>query len=70
MAHIHLGEGTFPVWALILWTTIGVVLISAIVYRIRKGSIKTHQIALAGIGAAASFRGFPVEYPRLGGAST
>ena len=67
MAHIHLGEGTFPVWALILWTTIGVVLISAIVYRIRKGSIKTHQIALAGIGAAASFAVFQLNIPVWGG---
>ena len=66
MAHIHLGEGTFPVWALILWTTIGVVLISAIVYRIRKGSIKTHQIALAGIGAAASFAVFQLNIPVWG----
>jgi cobalt/nickel transport system permease protein len=67
MAHIHLGEGTFPVWALALWTTIGVVLISAIVYRIRKGSIKTHQIALAGIGAAASFAVFQLNIPVWGG---
>ena len=67
MAHIHLGEGTFPVWALILWTTIGVVLISAIVYRIRKGSIKSHQIALAGIGAAASFAVFQLNIPVWGG---
>ena len=66
MAHIHLGEGTFPVWALILWTTIGVVLISAIIYRIRKGSIKTHQIALAGIGAA-SFAVFQLNIPVWGG---
>ena len=54
-------------WALILWTTIGVVLISAIVYRIRKGSIKTHQIALAGIGAAASFAVFQLNIPVWGG---
>jgi cobalt/nickel transport system permease protein len=67
MAHIHLGEGTFPVWALVLWTTIGVILVAAVVYRVRKGGIKTHQIALAGIGAAASFAVFQLNIPVWGG---
>ena len=55
MAHIHLGEGSFPLWALVLWTLLGAGLVSAVVYRVRNGGIRTHQIALAGIGAAASF---------------
>ena len=67
MAHIHLGEGTFPVWALVLWTLLGTGLISAIVYRVRKGGIETHQIALAGIGAAASFAVFQLNIPVWGG---
>jgi len=44
-AHIHLGEGSFPLWALALWTTVGAVLVGAVVYRIRKGGIETQQIA-------------------------
>jgi cobalt/nickel transport system permease protein len=67
MAHIHLGEGSFPLWALIVWTLIGTGLIGAIVYRIRKGGIETHQIALAGIGAAASFAVFQLNIPIWGG---
>jgi len=67
MAHIHLGEGTFPVWALVLWTLVGVGLISGVVYRVRKGGIETHQIALAGIGAAASFAVFQLNIPVWGG---
>jgi len=67
MAHIHLGEGSFPLWALILWTLLGAGLISAVVYRVRKGGIKTHQIALAGIGAAASFAIFQLNIPVWGG---
>lgn len=67
MAHIHLGEGSFPVWALLLWTTVGTILVGAIVYRVRKGGIKTHQIALAGIGAAASFAIFQLNIPVWGG---
>jgi len=67
MAHIHLGEGSFPLWALALWTILGVVLVSTVVYRVRKGGIKTHQIALAGIGAAASFAIFQLNVPVWGG---
>lgn len=67
MAHIHLGEGAFPLWALVLWTTIGVTLVGAVVYRIRRGGIETHQIALAGIGAAASFAIFQLNIPVWGG---
>jgi cobalt/nickel transport system permease protein len=67
MAHIHLGEGSFPLWALVLWTTVGAILVGAIVYRVRKGGIKTHQIALAGIGAAASFAIFQLNIPVWGG---
>lgn len=67
MAHIHLGEGSFPLWALIFWTLLGIGLIGAVVYRVRKGGIKTHQIALAGIGAAASFAIFQLNIPVWGG---
>ena len=67
MAHIHLGEGSFPLWALVLWTLLGTGLISAVVYRVRKGGIETHQIALAGIGAAASFAVFQLNIPVWGG---
>jgi len=67
MAHIHLGEGSFPLWALVVWTLLGTGLIGAIVYRIRKGGIETHQVALAGIGAAASFAVFQLNIPVWGG---
>ena len=67
MAHIHLGEGSFPLWALALWTVLGVGLIGAVVYRVRKGGIETRQIALAGIGAAASFAIFQLNIPVWGG---
>nr|WP_240625425.1 energy-coupling factor ABC transporter permease [Halonotius pteroides] len=66
MAHIHLGEGSFPLWAVIVWTLLGLGLISTIIYRIRKGGIETHQIALAGIGAAASFAVFQLNIPVWG----
>ena len=67
MAHIHLGEGSFPVWALVVWTLLGTGLLGAVLYRVRKGGIETHQIALAGIGAAASFAIFQLNIPVWGG---
>ncbi|EMA44773.1 energy-coupling factor ABC transporter permease [Halococcus saccharolyticus] len=67
MAHIHLGEGSFPLWALVLWTVLGIALLGAVTYRVRKGGIKTNQIALAGIGAAASFAVFQLNIPVWGG---
>jgi cobalt/nickel transport system permease protein len=44
-----------------------VALLAAVTYRIRKGGIKTNQIALAGIGAAASFAVFQLNLPIWGG---
>ena len=67
MAHIHLGDGSFPLWALALWTALGAVLLGAVVYRIRKDGIETNRIALAGIGAAASFAVFQLNVPVWGG---
>jgi cobalt/nickel transport system permease protein len=67
VAHIHLGEGAFPFWALLLWTVLGIVLLGAAVYRVRRGGIKTRQMALAGIVAAASFAIFQLNIPVWGG---
>ncbi|WP_159903731.1 energy-coupling factor ABC transporter permease [Salinirussus salinus] len=67
MAHIHLGEGSFPLWALVLWTVLGTGLITAVLYRVRSGKIQPNQIALAGIGAAASFAIFQLNIPVWGG---
>jgi cobalt/nickel transport system permease protein len=67
MAHIHLGEGAFPLWALVLWSLLGAGLLGIVIYRVRKGAIKTHQIALAGICAAASFAIFQLNIPVWGG---
>ena len=67
MAHIHLGDGSFPLWALLLWTTLGVALVGTVVSRVRKDGIETRQIALAGIAAAASLAIFQLNVPVWGG---
>lgn len=67
MAHIHLGEGAFPLWALVVWTGLGAALIGAVLYRVRTNGIESRQVALAGIGAAASFAIFQLNIPVLGG---
>lgn len=65
-AHIHLGEGSFPLWALILWTVLRTGLVTAVLYQVPKGKIQTNQIALAGVGAAASFAIFQLNIPVWG----
>jgi len=67
MAHIHLGDGAFPLWALALWTALGVTLVGVVVYRIREGGVEPRQVALAGIAAAASFAIFQLNVPVWGG---
>lgn len=67
MAHIHLGEGAFPLWALALWTAVGAGLLSVVVYRIRTQGVDSRRIALAGIAAAASFAIFQLNIPVWGG---
>jgi cobalt/nickel transport system permease protein len=67
MAHIHLGEGSFPLWALVLWTIVGAGLIGTVLWRVRRNGIETQQIALAGVAAAASFAIFQLNIPVWGG---
>ncbi|MFW5955837.1 MAG: energy-coupling factor ABC transporter permease [Halorhabdus sp.] len=67
MAHIHLGEGAFPLWALVLWTAVGAGLLGVVVYRIRTRGLDSRRIALAGIAAAASFAVFQLNVPVWGG---
>ncbi|WP_135665117.1 energy-coupling factor ABC transporter permease [Halorhabdus rudnickae] len=67
MAHIHLGEGAFPLWALALWTAVGAGVLGIVVYRIRTRGVDSRRIALAGIAAAASFAIFQLNIPIWGG---
>ena len=67
MAHIHLPDGIFPLWALVLWNGLAVALFGAVVYRVRQRGLETRRIALAGIAGAASFAIFQLNLPILGG---
>ena len=67
MAHIHLGDGSFPLWALVLWTVLGGGLVAFVLYRLRTRSVETRHVALAGIAAAASFAVFQLNLPVWGG---
>ena len=67
MAHIHLPDGIFPLWALVLWNGLAVALLGAVVYRVRQRGLETRRIALAGIAGAASFAIFQLNLPILGG---
>jgi cobalt/nickel transport system permease protein len=67
MAHIHLPDGIFPLWALGLWFALAFVVLGAMIYRIRQHGLETRRIALAGIAGAASFAIFQLNLPILGG---
>lgn len=67
MAHIHLGDGAFPLWAVALWTGLGALLLGVVVRRLRKGGVEPNHVALAGITAAASFAIFQLNVPVWGG---
>ena len=67
MPHIHLPDGIFPLWALVLWNGLAIALLGAMVYRVRKRGLETRRIALAGIAGAASFAIFQLNLPILGG---
>ena len=67
MPYIHLPDGIFPLWALILWNGLAVALLGAMIYRVRQRGLETRRIALAGIAGAASFAIFQLNLPILGG---
>jgi cobalt/nickel transport system permease protein len=67
MAHIHLPDGVVPLWAVVLWSTVGAAVVGFAVYRLRRRGFETRQVALAGMAAATSFAVFQLNLPVLGG---
>ena len=67
MAHIHLPEGSIPLWAVGLWSALAAVVLAAAVYRLRRDGLDASHVALGGMVAAASFAVFQINIPVLGG---
>lgn len=67
MAHIHLPEGSIPLWGVGLWSALAAVVLAAAIYQLRREEIAGRHVALGGMVAAASFAVFQVNVPVLGG---
>jgi cobalt/nickel transport system permease protein len=67
MAHIHLEDGAFSLFWVVVWSLIAAGLISAALYRLGGTKIPTRKLAIAGMCVAVGFAIFQVEIPVLGG---
>jgi cobalt/nickel transport system permease protein len=68
MAHIHLEDGSFPLFWVIVWWAAAIVLVGISLYLLRsKKGIDSRKITLAAFCTAATFAIFQVEIPVAGG---
>src|SRR6056297_3284508 len=67
MAHIHLPDGSIPLWGIGLWSGLAALVLAIAVYQLRRDGLDASHVALGGMVAAASFAVFQVNIPVLGG---
>ncbi len=67
MAHIHLQDGTLPLFWAALWWGLGLVLIGISLYRLRRRPFEPARLTLAALCTATVFALFQVEIPIFGG---
>ncbi len=67
MAHIHLEDGAFTIFWVLVWTLIAAGLLSIPLYRLGGVRIPTRKLAIAAMCVAVGFAIFQVEVPVLGG---
>jgi cobalt/nickel transport system permease protein len=63
MAHIHLEDGAFTPFWLIVWNLIALALIGIALMRLRKGKASPRKLAIASMCAAVGFAVFQIELP-------
>src|SRR5512136_2025194 len=63
MAHIHLEDGAFTPFGLIVWNLIALALIGVALLRLRKGKAAPRKLAIASMCAAVGFAVFQIELP-------
>lgn len=63
MAHIHLEDGAFTPFWLIVWNLIALAMIGAALLRLRKGRAPPRKLAIASMCAAVGFAVFQIELP-------
>jgi len=68
MAHIHLEDGSFTLFWVVVWWAIALILISVALFWVRSvKKIDTRKITLAAFCTAAAFAIFQVNIPLFGG---
>lgn len=67
MAHIHLQDGTLPLFWAALWWFLGLVLIAISLHQLRRRPFEPARLTLAALCTATVFALFQVEIPILGG---
>jgi cobalt/nickel transport system permease protein len=63
MAHIHLEDGAFTPFWLIVWNLIALAIITVALTRVRKGKASPRKLAIASMCAAVGFAVFQIELP-------
>ncbi|HTY89765.1 MAG TPA: energy-coupling factor ABC transporter permease [Methanocella sp.] len=68
MAHIHLEDGSFTIFWVVVWWLLAILVIGVcLIYLRRFKKIDNRQITLAGLCTAASFALFQINIPIAGG---
>jgi cobalt/nickel transport system permease protein len=68
MAHIHLEDGSFSLFWVIVWWTAAIILVGISLYLLRSGKkTDSRKITIAAFCTAAAFAIFQVEIPVAGG---
>lgn len=67
MAHIHLEDGAFTLFWVMVWSAVAAIVISAAFLRLGRGQIPTRKLAIASMCVAVGFAAFQIEIPVFGG---
>jgi cobalt/nickel transport system permease protein len=67
VAHIHLPDGSFTLFWVLVWWACALPLIGAAIWLSRKGGLDSRKITVTGFVTAAAFAAFLVEVPLFGG---
>jgi cobalt/nickel transport system permease protein len=67
MAHVHLEDGSFTLFWVLVWSAVAAGLVSIALYKQGRGEIPTRKLAIASMCVAVGFAAFQIEIPVFGG---
>lgn len=67
MAHVHLEDGAFTLFWVLVWFAVAAGIVSIALYRLGRGQIPTRKLAIASMCVAVGFAAFQIEIPVFGG---